>query len=132
MSSIAPEMAKAGEPAKADAKADMTKADMTKADMTKVETPRMPAGKVTVTPLGERAWEIKGLTPPKVPEAAKSAEQAKTEALKTAAPKFSAAGLVGKVLGFAAFAARPRVKWKSRASNVRSLVKAGRAHTVDG
>ena len=113
MSSIAPEMAKAGEPVKADAKADMTK----------VETPRMPAGKVTVTPLGERAWEIKGLTPPKVPEAAKSAEQAKTEALKTAAPRFSAAGLVGKVLGFAAFTARPRVKAKGAAPKIETVGK---------
>jgi hypothetical protein len=113
MSSIAPEMAKAVEPVKADASADMTK----------VETPRMPAGKVTVTPLGERAWEIKGLTPPRVPEAAKSAEQAKTEAPKTAAPKFSASGLVGKVLGFAAFAARPRVKAKGAAPKIEIVGK---------
>jgi hypothetical protein len=116
MSSIAPETTKAAEPVKA----DMTKADMTKADMTKVETPRMPAGKVTVTPLGERAWEIKGLTPPKTPEAAKPAEP---EAPKTAAAKFSAARLAGKVLGFAAFAGRAQAKAKSAAPKVEAVVQ---------
>jgi hypothetical protein len=111
MSSIAPETTKAAEP---------VKADMTKADMTKVETPRMPAGKVTVTPLGERAWEIKGLTPPKTPEAAKPAEP---EAPKTAAAKFSAARLAGKVLGFAAFAGRAQAKAKSAAPKVEAVVQ---------
>jgi hypothetical protein len=113
MSSIAPETAKAAESVKADAKVDMTK----------VETPRMPAGKVTVTPLGERAWEIKGLTPPKVPDAAKSAEPVKTEAPKAAAAKFSAAGLAGKVLGFAAFGGRARPKAKASAPKLEAVAK---------
>jgi hypothetical protein len=113
MSSIAPETAKAAEPVKADGKADMTK----------VETPRMPAGKVTVTPLGERAWEIKGLTPPKLPEAAKAAEPAKPETPKAAAAKFSAARLAGKVLALASFTARPRVTPKASAPKVETAAK---------
>jgi hypothetical protein len=116
MSSIAPETAKA-EPAKADVKADMTK----------VETPRMPAGKVTVTPLGERAWEIKGLVPPKAPETASAAEPAKTEApkaRKAAASKFSAAWLAGAVLSFAAFASRARAKVKNAAPKGEAALKA--------
>jgi hypothetical protein len=116
MSSIAPETAKA-EPAKADVKADMTK----------VETPRMPAGKVTVTPLGERAWEIKGLVPPKAPETASAAEPAKTEApkaRKAAASKFNAAWLAGAVLSFAAFASRARAKVKNAAPKGEAALKA--------
>jgi hypothetical protein len=125
MSSIAPETAKAAEPAKADAK------DMTKADMTKVETPRMPAGKLTVTPLGERAWEIKGLTPPKTPEAAKSAEPAKADAPKAATSKFNVAGLAGKVLGFAAFASRPRAKAKGQTPKGEAAIKPETAPKTD-
>jgi hypothetical protein len=116
MSSIAPETAKA-EPGKADVKADMTK----------VETPRMPAGKVTVTPLGERAWEIKGLVPPKAPETASAAEPAKTEApkaRKAAASKFNAAWLAGAVLSFAAFASRARAKVKNDAPKGEAALKA--------
>ena len=112
MSSITPESAKA-DPAKADAK------DMTRADMTKVETPRMPAGKVTVTPLGERAWEIKGLVPPKQPETASAAEPAKADAPKppkAAASKISVARLAGTVLSFAASAIRARAKAKNVAA----------------
>jgi hypothetical protein len=108
MSSIGPETAKA-EPAKVDAK------ETTKADMTKVETPRMAASKVTVTPLGERAWEIKGLTPPKTAEPAKSVDAAKTEAPKAAASQFSAARLAGTLLGFASFASGARAKAKNAA-----------------
>jgi len=113
MSSIAPETAKA-EPAKADAKADMTK----------VETPRMPGGKVTVTPLGERAWEIKGLVPPKATEPAPPAEPAKSEAPKAAAAKFNVSGLAGKVLAFAAFAARASAKVKRPAPKAEAVAKA--------
>ena len=117
MSSIAPETAKA-EPAKADVKADMTK----------VETPRMPAGKVTVTPLGERAWEIKGLVPPpKAPETASAAEPAKTDAPKApkaAASKFSVARLAGSVLSFAALASRARAKVKNAAPKGEAALKA--------
>jgi hypothetical protein len=119
MSSIAPETAKA-EPAKADVKADMTK----------VETPRMPAGKVTVTPLGERAWEIKGLVPPKTPETASAAEPAKPDAPKgtkapKAAAKFSVARLAaGTVLSFAAFASRAAAKLKSAAPKGETGLKA--------
>ncbi|MBV8697238.1 MAG: hypothetical protein JO052_05185 [Bradyrhizobium sp.] len=113
MSSIAPETAKA-EPAKADAKADMTK----------VETPRMPGGKVTVTPLGERAWEIKGLVPPKATETAPPAEPAKSEAPKAAAAKFNVSGLAGKVLAFAAFAARASAKVKRPAPKAEAVAKA--------
>jgi hypothetical protein len=119
MSSIVPETAKA-EPAKADAKADMTK----------VETPRMPAGKVTVTPLGERAWEIKGLVPPKQPETAAAAEPAKAEAPKgtklpkAAAAKFSLSRLAGTVLSLAAFASRARAKVKNAAPKGEAALKA--------
>jgi len=113
MSSIAPETAKAAEPVKAD----------TKVDMTKVDTPRMPGGKVTVTPLGERAWEIKGLTPPKTPETAKSAEPVKTAAPKASASKFSAAGLAGKVLGFVALAGRVRPKAKGAAPKIETAAR---------
>jgi hypothetical protein len=119
MSSIAPETAKA-DPAKADVKADMTK----------VETPRMPAGKVTVTPLGERAWEIKGLVPPKAPETASAAEPAKTDAPKApkapkaAASKFSAAQLAGAVLSFAALASRAGAKVKNAAPKAEAALKA--------
>jgi hypothetical protein len=113
MSSISPETAKAAEPVKADANVDMTK----------VDTPRMPTGKVTVTPLGERAWEIKGLVPPKAPETAKPAEPAKTEARKAAAPKFNVSGLVTTLLGFAAFAGRARAKVKSPAPKLEAVAK---------
>jgi hypothetical protein len=116
MSSIAPETVKA-EPAKADAK------ETTRADMTKVETPRMPAGNVTVTPLGERAWEIKGLTPPKAAEPAISADTAKAEAPKAGAAKFSAAGLAGKLLGFAGFAGGARAKTKTAEPKGEAVVK---------
>jgi hypothetical protein len=112
MSSIAPETAKA-EPAKADAKADMTK----------VETPRMPGGKVTVTPLGERAWEIKGLVPPKATETAPAAEPAKPAAPKAAAAKFNVASLAGKVLAFAAFAGRASAKVKRPAPKAEAIAK---------
>jgi hypothetical protein len=113
MSSIAPETAKAAEPVKAD----------TNVDMTKVDTPRMPTGKVTVTPLGERAWEIKGLVPPKASETAKPAEPAKTEARKAAAPKFNVSGLVTTLLSFAAFAGRARAKAKSPAPKLEAVPK---------
>src|SRR5215475_4723535 len=120
MSSIAPETAKA-EPAKADAK------EMTKSDMTKVETPRMPAGKVTVTPLGERAWEIKGLVPPKAPETGSAAEPAaKTGTPKApkAASKFSVSRLAaGTVLSLAALASRARAKTKNVAPKGEAVAK---------
>lgn len=112
MTSVAPEAGKPAEQAKTDAKSD-SRSDAAKLDVTKVETPRMPAGKVTVAPLGEKAWEIKGLTPPKNPEAAKAAEQGKAEAqggkkaqARARAPKFSASELAGKLLSFAAFVGR--------------------------
>src|SRR5262249_43448185 len=103
------------EPAKTDAKE--------KADMTKVETPRMPGGKVTVTPLGERAWEIKGLVPPKATETAQAAEPAKTEAPKAAAAKFNVSGLAGKVLAFAALAGRASAKVKRPAPKAEAVAK---------
>jgi len=116
MSSTAPEAAKA-EPAKADAR------ETAKADMTKVETPRMPGGKVTVTPLGERAWEIKGLVPPKATETAPAAEPAKTEAPKKAAAKLNVASLAGKVLAFAALAGRATAKVKRPAPKAEAAAK---------
>lgn len=112
MSSVAPETAKAAEQAKEPARSDASRIDVTK-----VETPRMPPPKVVVTPLGERAWEIKGLTPPKASDAGKSAEQAKTDAPrqpKTA--RFNAARLAGKILALASLASRLRGNRKGAAN----------------